>query len=129
MTTLSQARATLMGVALSTCLLLPATSYAEDLEQVDERPTAMAMMGDAFIARPFLLAGTVIGATVFTVALPFSAMGGKLEESWNTLVVGIAKPTFQRCLGCTDVQDRWKHAKEEQEAREAAEKAAAKYNH
>lgn len=85
---------------------------AEELldDQINNRPTALAMTGDALIARPLLLAGTLAGTGLFVVTLPFSALGGNVKEAADTLVVGIAKTTFLRCLGCTETQDKWKGA-------------------
>ena len=85
---------------------------AEDMhdDQINQRPTAMAMFGDAVLARPLLLAGTLVGTGLFVVTLPFSALGGNVKEAANTLVVGLAKTTFTRCLGCTETQDKWKDA-------------------
>lgn len=71
-------------------------------QRVEEEPSAMAMVGDALIARPLLLGATVVGSVVHTVALPFSALGGNADEVGETLVVGPAKATFVRCLGCTE---------------------------
>lgn len=89
---------------------LPA--YAVELSAedngVNERPSAAAMVGDALIARPMLLALTVGGTAVYVVTLPFSALGGNAGEAAKLLVVGPAKSTFLRCLGCTEAQDRWK---------------------
>lgn len=70
-------------------------------ERVEEEPSALAMVGDALFARPLLLGATVVGSAVHTVALPFSALGGNADEVGDTLVVGPAKATFVRCLGCT----------------------------
>lgn len=85
---------------------------AEDMhdDQVNQRPTAIAMFGDAVLARPMLLAGTLIGTGIFVVSLPFSALGGNVKEAADTLVIGLAKSTFTRCLGCTEIQDKWKDA-------------------
>lgn len=84
---------------------------AEELldDQINQRPSAMAMMGDALLARPLLLAGTLAGTGLFVVTLPFSALGGNVKEAADTLVVGLAKSTFTRCLGCTATQDKWKN--------------------
>ncbi len=70
-------------------------------QRVEEKPSALAMVGDAVIARPLLLGATVVGSVIHTVALPFSALGGNADEVGETLVVGPAKATFVRCLGCT----------------------------
>lgn len=84
------------GLAL--VLVLPQIAFSETVE---EQPSAFAMTGDLLIARPFLLAATVVGTAVFVVSLPFSLAGGNAGEAADTLVVGPAKATFVRCLGCT----------------------------
>lgn len=63
-------------------------------------PTAVAMTGDLIIARPVGIAITAVGAAVFVLTLPFSAAGGNVKQSAQTLVVKPAKETFVRCLGC-----------------------------
>ena len=89
---------------------MPASAADMQDDQINNRPSAMAMFGDAVLARPLLLAGTLVGTGLFVVTLPFSALGGNVKESADTLVVGLAKSTFTRCLGCTEVQDKWKNA-------------------
>ncbi len=66
-----------------------------------DTPEAYAMVADAVIARPFLIAGTVIGTGLFVVTLPFSALGGGIESAGKALVVEPGKAAFVRCLGCT----------------------------
>lgn len=78
-------------------------------DQINDRPTTLTMLGDAVLARPMLLAITVLGTGAFLVTLPFSALGGNVKESANTLVLGPGKSTFARCLGCTQTQDEWKN--------------------
>lgn len=86
-------------------------AYAEEIldDQINDRPTTLAMIGDAVIARPLGLGITVLGTGLFLVTLPFSALGSNVKESANTLVLGPGKSTFTRCLGCTEVQDEWKN--------------------
>ena len=88
----------LMVGALALALVAPQISVAQ---QVDEDPSALAMVGDAVIARPLGLVFTVIGAVTYVVTLPFSLAGGNAKAAGDTLVVGPAKATFVRCLGCT----------------------------
>ncbi len=88
---------------------LPAKATEVYDDQIDQRPSALAMFGDAVLARPLLLAGTLGATAIFVAALPFTALGGTVKESADTLVVGIAKSTFTRCLGCTAAQDEWKN--------------------
>ena len=71
-------------------------------------PTALAMTGDLVIARPIGAVITVVGAVAFVVSLPFSAAGGNVEQAAETLVMGPARTTFVRCLGCTNPKRRRK---------------------
>lgn len=89
----------LTAAALSVTLLAPQLSFAQAV--VDEEPSALAMVGDALIARPLGLVFTVIGAATYLVTLPFSAAGGNAKEAGEVLVLGPAEATFVRCLGCT----------------------------
>lgn len=91
-------------MVLSTALLLSMPQWAlaaQSSSVVLEKPTALAMTGDLVIARPALLAVTIVGTAVFLVSLPFSLLGGNAGEAGKTLVVGPAENTFVRCLGCT----------------------------
>ena len=65
-----------------------------------QNPPAYAMLGDLLIARPLLIAATVIGAGAFVVSLPFTALGGNVGEAGQALVVDPGKAAFVRCLGC-----------------------------
>ncbi|WP_068827549.1 multidrug transporter [Pseudomonas sp. BMS12] len=67
-----------------------------------EAPPAYAMVGDLIVARPLLIAGTIIGAGVFLVSLPFTALGGNVKEAGEALVVEPGMAAFVRCLGCTE---------------------------
>lgn len=68
---------------------------------VDEKdPTAMGMAADMLLARPLGLVATVIGTTVFVVALPITVFqDGGVENSAAKLVVEPARYTFVRPLG------------------------------
>jgi hypothetical protein len=87
--------------ALAVCML--AFSSVGHAQTIEEEPTALAMTGDALFARPALFAITVVGSVVYVVSLPFSLLGGNAAEAGETLVMGPAKATFVRCLGCTRV--------------------------
>lgn len=71
-----------------------------------EKPSALAMTGDALFARPALLTMTLVGGAVYVVSLPFSWMGGNAGEAGEVLFMGPARLTFDRCLGCTVQQKR-----------------------
>ncbi len=101
-------RSTAAVLALTTGLLaMPA--HAESVPQnasgdpmyTVEAPKAYSMVGDLIIARPLLIAATAIGAGVFVVSLPFTALGGNVGEAGRALVVEPGKAAFVRCLGCT----------------------------
>jgi hypothetical protein len=66
----------------------------------EERPNDWAMAGDILVARPLGMVLTLAGSALFVVSLPFTALGGNVTEAADTLVVGPAKETFVRCLGC-----------------------------
>jgi hypothetical protein len=102
------------GVLLCAFGLASVPARAEELadDQINSRPSAMAMFGDVVLARPALFAATVIGTGLFVVSLPFTVMGGNVKESAKTLIAGPAKATFVRCLGCTSIQDEWKNKQE-----------------
>lgn len=88
----------LTATTLSVALLAPQISVAQ---QVDEEPSALAMAGDAIIARPLGVAFTAVGAVLYVVTLPFTLLGGNAKQAGKELVVGPAEATFVRCLGCT----------------------------
>lgn len=101
-------RSTAVVLALTTGLLaLPAqaevvqrNTSGDPLYSV-EAPKAYSMVGDLLIARPLLIAATIIGAGVFVISLPFSAAGGNIGEAGHALVVEPGKEAFVRCLGCS----------------------------
>ncbi|WP_085580904.1 MULTISPECIES: multidrug transporter [unclassified Pseudomonas] len=91
-------------IALSLCASLPARATeggSGDPRYAIQNPPAYAMIGDLLIARPLLTVATVIGAGVFVVSLPFTALGGGIGDAGEALVVAPAKAAFARCLGCT----------------------------
>ena len=101
-------RSTALGLILTTGLAsLPLSASASqnsvsgDPTYNAEAPAGYAMVGDLLIARPLLVAGTVIGTAAFLVSLPFSALGGNVKESADALVATPAREAFARCLGCT----------------------------
>jgi len=90
--------------SFSACLLttpVQASSDSDGLYQV-EAPSAFSMVADLVIARPLLIAGTVIGAGLFVVTLPFTAPVGATKHSAKSFVVEPARAAFVRCLGCTE---------------------------
>jgi len=61
--------------------------------------TAGSMLADTVLVRVPMMAATAVGVVTFVVTLPFSALGGNVEEAGQILVVDPAKYTFVRPLG------------------------------
>ena len=72
-----------------------ATSYYEE----DGKPSGGEMLADTVLVRPLMLVGTAVGIVTFVITLPFSALGGNIDEAAETLVYEPAKYTFVRPLG------------------------------
>ena len=90
----------LMAFALALGNLSIATSAsAGETYDFNTRPPAGNMLLDALLMRPAMLVTTVFGAATFLVSLPFSALGGNVGDSAETLVKEPAVYTFLRPLG------------------------------
>ena len=72
---------------------------ADDYDKSCDNDKSMAMAVGVTVARPACFIGTVLGATVFVVALPFAAMSKSVKKSAHALVECPAKATFTRPLG------------------------------
>lgn len=68
-----------------------------------DEPGFGEMATDIVVARPLGVALTALGAAAFVVSLPFSALGGNIEQAADKLVVDPARETFVRCLGCRTI--------------------------
>lgn len=75
-------------------------------QQFKESRQTQATALDVIVARPLGVVVTGIGAVLFAVSLPFSALGGNVGEAADALVVKPAKETFTRCLGCTSSEQK-----------------------
>lgn len=85
---------------LIACLIIPQALWAARGGPVDEDPSAAAMIGDFFVARPIGLVMTVGGVGLWLVSLPFTLLAGNAGEAAETLILGPGEQTFVRCLGC-----------------------------
>lgn len=121
-----RAKRPVMASILASTLILSGTAPSLGLAQIDnsieDRPGEIAMIGDAVIARPLMLASTIIGTGLFIVSLPASALGGNIPEAGEKLVAAPARSTFLRCLGCTRMQH------ESLKAKRKTEKALREHN-
>jgi hypothetical protein len=89
------------GALTASSLGLPsvagASAYAYEYNSTE--PTGGEMLADAFLIRPFMVVGTVFTTATFIVTLPFSALGGNVNEAATKLVAEPASYTFKRPLG------------------------------
>lgn len=90
----------LLVLSAALILSLPQIAAAADDMVVVEKPSALAMTGDALFARPVLFVMTVVGSVIYVATLPFSLAGGNAAEAGKVLVLQPAETTFVRCLGC-----------------------------
>ena len=65
----------------------------------NSQTSAVAIIADVVLLRPLGLAATVVGSFFFVAALPFSLLGGNVEDSAKKLVVEPALYTFKRPAG------------------------------
>lgn len=92
---------------LALALAQPFTAFGADFEADmygpgdGGEPTAAEMVGDALVARPLYAVATVAGTAIFIATLPFTALGGNIDQSASKLIVGPARGLMTRCLGCT----------------------------
>lgn len=93
--------ALLSGLHMTPAMAQVEISGSDDPVYQIQNPPAYAMVADLFIARPILIAATIVGAGVFVIALPFAATGGGIGRAGKALVVDPGKAAFVRCLGCT----------------------------
>ncbi len=85
-------------LAVLTVVFLGTPGMAEECTGEEQKDPAV-MTIDAAVVRPLGAVATVAGFAVFVVSSPFSALGGNIQEAWDTLVVSPAEFTFQRPLG------------------------------
>ncbi len=88
--------------ALFIALNLPAGPLSHDVYAAQTHPSApsgAAMLVDGIFVRPLGIAATLIGGVVFVVTLPFSLLGGNVDDAGQALVGDPARMTFMRPLG------------------------------
>lgn len=75
---------------------------AEGSNNRSEQPSPVAMTVDFVLCRPLGFVAMLGGTVVFVLSSPFSALGGNIDESWDSLVLYPADYTFKRPLGQFD---------------------------
>jgi hypothetical protein len=79
--------------------LFASTATAGIYDQAEQEPSGGDMLADMVLMRPFMLTATAVGLVSFVVTLPFSALGGNVDEAGKKMVLEPAKYTFVRPLG------------------------------
>ena len=89
----------LVFVLVSALLLNPAAAAARSPEQEINQTSAGNTFIDALFYRPVGLIIIPVGAVLFVVTLPFSALGRNVGDAFDNLVASPARYTFVRPLG------------------------------
>jgi hypothetical protein len=93
--------ASVLGLLVPTALVADGT-YAKGsyyAAYAADEPSLGSIAVDGLVARPLGIASAIVGAAVFVVTLPFSAMAGNTREVGDALVGRPARFTFRRPLG------------------------------
>lgn len=92
-------QSTVLFIALSLVLVPLGGSVLAQAELEAGEPSAESMTYDLLVMRPLGAAATVLGAAVFVVALPFSAITGSVDKASEKLVKDPYHFTITRQLG------------------------------
>lgn len=92
-------RRTLAAILCTALLAHSGLSMAQERYLSDNDADAGAMLADLVFVRPFGLVGSVLGAGIFVVTLPFTVPSRSTEAAANALVAEPLEYTFNRPLG------------------------------
>lgn len=85
-------------LALSGAVFVTA-AVAADIDDNYGLSRSEAIFIDGLLVRPVMIVTTAVGVVAFVVTLPFSILGGNVDEAGQKLVVEPAEYTFVRPLG------------------------------
>jgi hypothetical protein len=91
-------RKELLGAVAAALLVASPVAGAADSVRYDDASFG-TMLVDAAVARPLGLGATVVGTAIWIVTLPFSALGGNIDDAASELIIKPARFTFIRPLG------------------------------
>ncbi len=86
----------ILALVLAVCFAQPAQA---SWLAPDPGENFVIYAGDALVTRPFTLAFTIVGASIYLVALPFTFYA-RDSSGFDVLVRQPAAATFTRCWGC-----------------------------
>ncbi len=89
---------TVLMLAISLVMIPGSPAFSAVMGQ-DEETSAEEMMADMLVVRPLGFVSMVVGTVFFVVSLPFSALGGNVDEASQKMVKDPARFTFNRPLG------------------------------
>ena len=89
----------LRALAMTAALFMCQPAWSS--ESNPHGPSGIDMTADLLIGRPVSFTIMLVGGVIWVAGLPFSALGGNVKATADALVVGPAKATFVRCLGCS----------------------------
>jgi hypothetical protein len=93
-------------ILLLICIIFSTSSLAFASEEEDD----LNIVIDAAIVRPLGLVSIVVGASIFIVSLPFTAVSGDVDKSADVFIVEPINFTFKRPLGDFDNKtDKYKN--------------------
>jgi hypothetical protein len=92
-------KTTILLVAVALVVVPLGSSVLADIDDTEKEVTSGKMAADLILVRPLGIVATLLGGGIFVLALPFSALGGNVSETWDRLFMDPAKFTFQRPLG------------------------------
>ncbi|MEZ5553705.1 MAG: hypothetical protein R3E82_22700 [Pseudomonadales bacterium] len=104
MTLINRAAFRAIGAALLIAVTATPALAREDAPRWEDQTL------DIVVARPLGVVATGVGAVLWGVSLPFTLLGGNAGEAADSLVLGPARETFIRCLGCRSEGRRQKVA-------------------
>lgn len=85
-------------LALSGAVFVTA-AVAADIDDNYGLSRSEAIFIDGLLVRPVMIVTTAVGVVAFVATLPFSILGGNVDEAGQKLVVEPAEYTFVRPLG------------------------------
>ena len=91
---------TLLALLLAVANAVFATAaVAADIDDNYGLSRSEAIFIDGLLVRPAMVVTTAVGVVAFVATLPFSILGGNVDEAGQKLVVEPAEYTFVRPLG------------------------------
>ena len=95
----SKAVAALAGTAIILSAAAPAQAGSLYESRYQQEPDGAEMLADVILVRPATFVASAVGAVGWVVSLPFTALGGNVEEAGEVLVKEPMRYTFLRPVG------------------------------